>query len=148
MCSAHTMRGIYLPVVGPEGQEVIMRIKETSVSIMGTAWTLVSRSKADDKKLLELAGYTDPTKRMIVLLDEDADDWSVADLHASLQATIRHELIHAFLYECGLWADSANAEHWAMNEEMIDWFALKLPAIEKACKDANAMPGQKLDIAL
>lgn len=123
-----------------------MKIKETSIGIMGSAWTLVSRKKTEDKLLEGLAGYTDPTQKLIVLLDEDPDENSVGDLHGSLQATIRHEIIHSFLYECGLWADSIAHDHWAMNEEMVDWIALKLPAIEKACKAANAMPGQKLNI--
>lgn len=37
----------------------------------------------------------------------------------------RHELIHAFLYECGL-NDSSD---WARNEELIDWLAIQFPKI-------------------
>ena len=123
-----------------------MRIKEMDIGIMGSAWTLVSRKKEDDKRLEGIAGYTDPTLKLIVLRDEEPDIYSVGDMHKILQETIRHEIIHAFLYECGLWTDSIAHDHWAMNEEMVDWFALKLPSIEKTCKAANAMPGQKLDI--
>ena len=123
-----------------------MRIKEIDVGIMGHAWTIVSRTKAEDDRLEEIAGYTDPSMRMIVLLDATRDKWSPGDMHGDLQATIRHEIIHAFFYECGLWSDSIAHDHWAMNEEMIDWFALKLPEIEKACRAVNAMPGQKLDV--
>lgn len=123
-----------------------MKIKEIDVSIMGHAWTILSRKKTEDDRLEEIAGYTDPSERLIVLLDAERDKWSPGNMHQDLQSTIRHELIHAFLYECGLWCDSNAHEHWAMNEEMIDWFALKLPEIEHACRAVNAMPGQKLDI--
>lgn len=122
-----------------------MKIKEIDVSVMGVAWTLVSRKKTEDDRLEEVSGYTDPSKRLIVLLDAQPDRWSLGDMHQDLQATIRHELIHAFLYECGLWTDSLECDHWAMNEEMVDWFAMKLPAIAQACRAVNAMPGQKLD---
>lgn len=121
-----------------------MRIEKTYIEIMGSMWTVVSRTDAEDKKLDGISGYTDHTAKMIVLLDEEPDVNSVSDLHSRLQSTIRHEIIHAFLYECGLWADSSAHEHWVMNEEMVDWFALKLPEIQRACERANAMPWQRL----
>ncbi|MGL5549337.1 MAG: hypothetical protein ACRC17_05685 [Culicoidibacterales bacterium] len=37
--------------------------------------------------------------------------------------TVRHEVIHAFLSESGLRDSSTNA--WAVNEEMVDWFAIQ-----------------------
>jgi uncharacterized membrane protein len=47
------------------------------------------------------------------------------------KVTLRHEIIHAFLAESGLWGSSASIGAWAMNEEMIDWFALQLPKMLK-----------------
>ena len=45
---------------------------------------------------------------------------------------VRHEIIHAFLYESGLYSNSSLFEHgWAENEEMIDWFAIQSPKIFK-----------------
>lgn len=55
------------------------------------------------------------------------------------QATLRHEIIHAFLAESGLWGSSEPAKAWAMNEEMIDWIALQFPKILKAFKEAKAI---------
>lgn len=50
-----------------------------------------------------------------------------------LEETVRHEFIHAFLLECGLGGDSHSYNgSWAMNEEMVDWFAINIPSINKA----------------
>lgn len=50
-----------------------------------------------------------------------------------LEDTVRHELIHAFLLECGLEASSHSYDGaWAMNEEVVDWFAKNIPFINKA----------------
>ena len=41
------------------------------------------------------------------------------------EVTIRHELIHGFLFESGLHGSS-----WSHNEDIIDWFANQIPKIE------------------
>ena len=45
---------------------------------------------------------------------------------------LRHELIHAFLFESGMDQSSAAHEAWAVNEEMIDWMAIQMPKIMAA----------------
>ena len=45
----------------------------------------------------------------------------------------RHELAHAFLYECGL-NDSSD---WARNEELIDWLAIQFPKIQALFEKAG-----------
>ena len=46
--------------------------------------------------------------------------------------TLRHEILHAFLFESGLDAGSiATYGPWANNEEMVDWFAIQSPKIFK-----------------
>ncbi|WP_461218455.1 hypothetical protein [Lapidilactobacillus salsurivasis] len=48
------------------------------------------------------------------------------DLEVYTRKTLRHELIHAFLYESGL---DANSE-WARNEEIVDWIAIQFPKLQ------------------
>ena len=38
---------------------------------------------------------------------------------------LRHEIVHAFLFESGL----AENSEWAYNEEMVDWIAKQGPKI-------------------
>ena len=48
-----------------------------------------------------------------------------------LNVTLRHEIIHAFLFESGLHSCSNDIKCWALNEEMIDFFALQYEKINK-----------------
>jgi len=52
---------------------------------------------------------------------------------------LRHEIIHAFLRESGLQQNTAETYAWAENEEMIDWFAVQYPKIQKAFEVAGAI---------
>lgn len=74
-------------------------------------------------------------------LDTD-DDWKneSEDIKSGHHKNIlRHELIHAFLYESGLGGNSAGVTAWATNEEMIDWFALQMPKLIKAFKETGCI---------
>lgn len=48
---------------------------------------------------------------------------------------IRHEIIHAFMFESGL---DMNSE-FGRNEELIDWIAIQGEKIIKAWEEANAL---------
>lgn len=52
---------------------------------------------------------------------------------------LRHEIVHAFLAESGLQADTSKARAWAMNEEMVDWIARQGPKIFQTFREADAM---------
>ena len=55
-----------------------------------------------------------------------------------LHTVLKHEIIHAFLFESGLSVNSNNVLSWATNEEMIDFFALQYDKINKtleSCKE-------------
>lgn len=54
--------------------------------------------------------------------------------------SLRHEIIHGFLQESGLQDDSHRPDvGWAYNEEMIDFFAIQFPKIQKAFKEAGCL---------
>ena len=48
---------------------------------------------------------------------------------------LRHEIVHAFLYESGLDVSS----EWARNEEIVDWIALQTPKLQKAFEEAGCL---------
>lgn len=55
---------------------------------------------------------------------------------------LRHEILHAFIFECGL--DTENS--WARNEEMIEFFALQSYKIATVFSAANIIHlGDKLN---
>ena len=111
------------------------------VNVLGTPYNIVFKKENEDAILKGADGYTDKTTKEIVILDEarDGED-SVSDFARYKRATLRHELIHAFLNESGL---GASAEYGRLVNEhpemMIDWFALQFPKILKAYEEAECL---------
>ena len=106
------------------------------INILGTDVTVEFRKEADDEKLEGLSGYYDPTVNLIVVKVYDTtDQHSVNDLKHLQKETLRHEIIHAFLYESGVQGCSAPCDAWATNEEMVDWFAIQAPKIFKVFEE-------------
>lgn len=105
----------------------------TEINILGTTYQLIYKNADEDIKLDELEAYTDFYKKEIVVCKlktrecfANSDDEKLKRITKKI---IRHELIHAFLYESGLDCNSNRSYSWAENEEMIDWFAIQSPKI-------------------
>ena len=101
------------------------------INILGTDVTVEFRKESDDSKLAELSGYYDCTVALIVVKVYEPDPLCVSDLERLQKETLRHEILHAFLYESGVQNCSASCDAWATNEEMVDWFAIQAPKIFK-----------------
>lgn len=90
------------------------------INILGTMYTIIF------KKLNNCDGYCDKTTKEIVITVIDAD-WYLKNPEAYQRKVIRHEVVHAFLYESGL------AECWnhksGHDEVYVDWIACQLPKI-------------------
>lgn len=106
------------------------------VDILGTKYkvsTGIPVSK--DRELIGRFGYCSFCDHRIVVADlATVDGWMdepAAVKSAQEKATLRHEVIHAFLSESGLRGSSSGTDVWALNEEMVDWFALQLPKMMK-----------------
>ena len=55
----------------------------------------------------------------------EKDPMAVGNIKALKNKTLRHEIIHAVLGECGL----RGCSEWAENEEKVDWFAIMIPEL-------------------
>lgn len=111
-----------------------------SVRILGVKYDVyLDVPEYKDKDLNARFGYCTPTMKKIVIVDlNTVDVWKDEPTYSKLvqsKTTLRHEIIHAFLYESGLWGSSLASESWAMNEEMIDWVATQFPKILKVFKE-------------
>ncbi len=104
--------------------------RSTTANILGTEYNIVIATEKDYPMLKEVDGYTDTSIKLIVVdaCNEVTPD-SKKDLEMYRKSVIRHEIIHAFLYESGLAENSGSAQAWATNEEMVDWFAIQAPKI-------------------
>ncbi len=96
------------------------------LNILGTEYNVVlSALEKDYPKLSICDGYTDISIKEIVVAKFEKDEKSIEDLQYYSNKVLRHEIIHAFMYESGLWDNS----DWAKNEEMTDWFAIQIPKL-------------------
>ena len=116
------------------------RLDGQQVNILGVPYT-IKVIKEDDFKLKGADGFADKTVKELCVVDFKYNSIKdVRDLECYQKTVLRHEIIHAFLFESGL-AGSCNVwdGSWAENEEMVDWIAMQLPKIIQACKEADAL---------
>lgn len=118
------------------------------VNVLGEFWNIYYRKKGEDKTLqeLHLSGYTDYSARMIVIELIEPDEKGLEDIESIYRHVLRHEIIHAFLYESGLCGESElsgtqiNGEQipWSINEQCVDWFAYQGIKIYAAWEQVGA----------
>lgn len=109
------------------------------LDILGTPWEIRVVPYKDDPFFKEkhADGYCSSPEKLIVVCDmttspdyETENDIYIAEI---MKETLRHEIVHAFLYECGLGGSClAYKGPWSKNEEMVDWIANNGEKIIKA----------------
>ena len=107
------------------------------IDIMGTTWAMVERSEKDDPLLKDCDGYTDWTTKEIVIEREIGG--GLHNIESYVKKVKRHEIVHAFLLECGLDECSGGTDAWASNEVMVDWIARIGPRIYETWKAAGVI---------
>lgn len=135
----------FTPVPGtavePNVRDTGKGLRDCEVDILGKQWTVRLRRKREDSELATCDGYCDYTIHQIVIrkYKEKPKPNQYEDAVYHMRRTLRHEIVHAFLFESGLAGDSGNVRTWAMNEEMIDWIAFQHEKMHKAFKEAGAL---------
>lgn len=113
------------------------------VNILGTEYSINYKDFSDDKAFEKYTAYVDYWKKEILVCKVETRKEFAFETNENLvimiKQTLRHEIIHCFLYESGLSADSYSPDSWATSEEMIDWLALQGIKIYEAWKQAGAV---------
>lgn len=111
------------------------------VSVLGTEYSIVFEPAETCERLKAIGadGLIDASTKEIVVGIFEPDESSVQDLAAYQRNIMRHEIIHAFFHECGLWHCSNGVDSWATNEEMVDWIALQHNKLHAAFEQAGAL---------
>lgn len=106
-----------------------------TVNILGAEWTIEYRNAEGGPNLA--GGYADPSINLIVISNRSNRD-DVADFAEIQKRYLRHEIIHAFLYESGL---GANYEHqsYGHEETMVDWIAIQFPKMMEVFKEVGCL---------
>lgn len=98
--------------------------RKKSIVILGVKYSIEYKSEEQDEYLQGKYGYCDLDLKKIVINNKFNDNF--------IKTTLRHELLHAFMYECGLHDNSLHYEvAWATNEEMIDFFSIQWVKLNK-----------------
>lgn len=107
------------------------------IGVLGSEWTIEYRGEKSDHLLKDRDGYTDPSANLIVIANRRPDD-DIIDFDKIQRRALRHEIIHAFLFESGL---GFNFEHREIGHEetIIDWIALQFPKLQKAFEEAGCL---------
>ena len=111
------------------------------VNVLGTDYSVFLDVPENDDPMLGgvCSGYCDKTAKRIVVVGEmkasELDNWSVYR-----KECLRHELIHAFMFESGIdgnmtW-DIEGQEH---PEGLVGWLAIQFPKIVKAFREVGAL---------
>ena len=114
------------------------------ISVLGVTYTLEYTEKSRDPNLESCDGYCDSSIKKIVVRDytdeERKEPRALKDLDAYKHKVMRHEIVHAFLYESGLSINTLQFEGgWATNEELVDWVAVMGPKLYAAWAAANCL---------
>lgn len=107
------------------------------INILGTEYTIVQCHGGP--RLENMDGCCDETTKEIIAETYEGEEGKPGvkgQLDIQRKKVLRHEITHAFLFECGL----AENSPWAQNEELVDWIAIQGPKIFKAWQEAGALP--------
>lgn len=113
------------------------------VDILGTPWQIDVRGFEEDPyfKKFHADGYCSNPEKLIVVCDFSTDPEKDKETSyyqvEGMKVVLRHEIVHAYLYESGL-AESSNRYDgaWACHEEMVDWIAHQARKIAKTFEEA------------
>lgn len=114
------------------------------VNILGTEYNVTYK---DDEQVCEnmgcelgeCGGYCNEYSQDIVIANLNLCEDTKKTKQALKRRNLRHEIIHAFLNEIGMSANSNYTACWAKNEEMVDWMAIQFPKIQRAFKEVGCL---------
>lgn len=110
-----------------------------TADILGTRYMIHKGMTEDDfSRLKNEDGFVDWSSKD-VYIREYRKESGISNWESYEKSTIRHEVIHAFLYECGLDCCANGTDAWAVNEEMVDWFAIMSPKIYRCFEQLGVL---------
>lgn len=108
-----------------------------NTTILGTPYTVNICSPDEEKLLQSCDGFCDKTSHKICVTTK-AEECDLDNFDAYQRKVIRHEVLHAFLFESGMdcninrYGTGVVSSH---DEQMIDWFAAQYPKIRRVYEE-------------
>ena len=115
-----------------------MDFEDRIINVLGTDYKICFEDEKTNESLDSCNGYCDSSVKKIVIAKLKPEKGSLEDLVAYTKKVIRHELIHAFMYESGL---DSNVEHKSIGveETFVDWIAIQAPKLIAAFKETKCL---------
>ena len=113
-----------------------------TICVLGTTYQILLKTEKEDSDLVGKYGYIWYRMKQIVIRDvyREWTDEPLQIVESNTKECLRHEILHAFLFESGLAESSIQCSGgWSKNEEMVDWFALQSPKIFAAYQQAGCL---------
>lgn len=107
------------------------------VNVLGTDYTIEYKNTNEDVLMFECDGYCDKTSKRIIVAEKDKN-CNLDDFKSYQKKVLRHEIVHAFMYESGL-AENWEHKNIGQEETVIDWFAIQGLKIYKAWEQAECI---------
>lgn len=139
LCSNGVELSVALSELKDTGTTQCKRESGKIVHILGTEYKIRIIEDDDYRSDREADGWCDTSTKELLIFNFTQDKDSKGDLVSYQKKVIRHEIVHAFLYESGLAENAISGGAWAKNEEMVDWMAIQMPKIYEAFKEADAV---------
>lgn len=112
--------------------------EEKTISVLGTPYTVVF--DVPEEEMPECSsGCMDQSIKMIKIGRIEQDRNTLKNTEEYKRKVLRHEVIHAFLYESGLWENSPYSSAWGNDEAVTDWFAIQFPKIYEVFMELDCM---------
>lgn len=109
-----------------------------TVNILGIEYKIIF--DVPDEEMPEGAdGCMDQSIHTIKIAKFETDRNTIQDMDSYRKKVLRHEIVHAFLYESGMWNNSGSIDCWGMNETITDWIAIQSPKLFRAFKEADCL---------
>ena len=108
------------------------------VDILGTEYTIEERSVEEDALLANMDGYCDKSIHLLVI-SKPSPDADLGDFEWYKKKIMRHEIVHAFLYESGIGESYQSAKQYGHDETMVDWIAAQFPKMLKVFEEVGCL---------
>lgn len=103
------------------------------INVLGTKYKVHIIKEKQREKFTDLSddadGYCNFYAKTIVVVDEASD---MQGSEHYVNQVIRHELVHAYLFESGL-------HDYADNERIVDWIAMQIPKMSQLFDEIEVM---------
>lgn len=109
-----------------------------TVNILGTEYKIIF-DVPDEEMPEDADGCMDQSIQTIKIAEFESDRNTIQDMDSYRKKVLRHEIVHAFLYESGMWNNSGSTNCWGMDETSTDWIAIQSPKLFQAFKEADCL---------